>query len=173
MVSQKEVIFNGISSKIFDIVPVSINNNEESESTVISLETISETGTRNGKPIDYGVRPNEVLSFTITLCHPRDNTYITNHELREIVRWLQPDGEFHWLTGTPWVIEPNDEEIWFLCRITNIQKYNINGAVAAIIATVTCDTWHGYSKELIYEYEVNGSTEIDIINNSDDTLNNI
>lgn len=166
--SLNTIVFNDINSQIFNCFLGHIGGSKNEETNVSLYDIVGETVRRNGEIIDYGVKPSSPLEFPFTLIKCGEDKYFATDEIRQIVRWLQPDEDYHWLYG---IGDENshEETIYYLCRITNIQKYRYGGNIIGITATVRCNTYHGYSEEQIHTFncfDTEGTT-FKIFNDSD------
>lgn len=140
-----EFIFDGISSKEYNLIICSFDGHKSGSATAGShIEYTTFKAPNSDRWTRTGSSYNEQLTFTFQICKYKYSTGIdeplSERELAFIMRWLvQKDyKELQF-------IQEGYENIFYNCQI-NVEKYEANGRCYGLSLTVVCDAPWGWSE---------------------------
>ncbi|MCH5265811.1 MAG: hypothetical protein J1F02_07915 [Lachnospiraceae bacterium] len=162
-----EFIFDGISSKEYDLLICSFDGNKSGSATAGSnIEFITFKAPNSNKWVRTGSNYNEQLIFTFQVCkyncNSAENKPLSERELAFIMRWLVRK-EYKYLR----FIQEGYENIYYNCQI-NAEKYEIAGQCYGLTLTVTCDAPFGWSEPMHAAISSSTTSTIKLYDSSDE-----
>lgn len=118
------------------------------------------------KPFFYGTKIEGKLSFQLTFginVERLDNgEYLSRSELEAIASWLTGKDSYRWL-----YIEQEDlSQIGYKCLVTSLDIIENGSYPFAFRASFECDGPYAYLPEQVFEFSVNGTKNVQIMNGS-------
>lgn len=162
-----EFIFDGISSKEYDLIICSFDGTKNGEMTAGSkIEFTTFKAPNSNRWVKTGSSYTEQLTFNFQICKykcDKSNVEpISERELAFLMRWLvrkeYKDLQF---------IQEGYENIFYHCQI-NAQKYEVAGECVGLSLTVVCDAPFGWSELMTYDATVTGSSSFSLYDSSDE-----
>ena len=162
-----EFVFDGVSSKEYDMIICSFNGSSNGEVTAgsnIEFTTFKAPGVNRW--LKTGATYNEQLTFNFQICKYKCNQPISEpiseRELAFLMRWLVRK-EFRELQ----FIQEGYENIYYNCQI-NVQKYEVAGECYGLTLTVICDAPWGWSEQMTSTISSSTSTTMQLYDSSDE-----
>lgn len=160
-------IFNDFPCEEFGLMLYDIGNETQGEGTFASTVSIVEevVGTR-WKPWLYGVRYEKKLEMEIVFGVDEkrldQGKYLDRYEIDEIASWLTGHDKYHWFE-----IEQADMEyVRYHCMVSNLSIVSYGNIPWAMKATLICDGPYAYLYPQEFTYTVDGTQEIEFLNES-------
>lgn len=162
-----EFIFDGISSKEYDMIICSFDGSSNGETTAGSnIEFTTFKAPNSNKWVKTSAAYNEQLSFTFQICKYRYNQTvsepISERELAFFMRWLVRK-DYKYLQ----FIQEGFENIFYNCQI-NVQKYEIGGECYGLTLTATCDAPFGWSEPIRHTLSSSTTATYKLYDSSDE-----
>lgn len=163
----KTFIFDGISCEEFDLELYNVGSVAQSEGTFAAdNEVIEDTVGTSWRSRIYGVKYTDRLTFDIVFgVNQRrvdEGRFLDRYELSTVASWLVNQPQYKLLE-----IEQDDmRTVRFRCMITGMEIVEYGSVPWALRASVTCDSAYGYMYPQVYEYVIDGSSEILFLNES-------
>lgn len=159
--------FDGRPCEDYDLMMYDIGGNSQDEANFASSGNIIEdvVGVR-WRPYFYGVQFENKLEFEITFGVNMDRLdhkeHLSRSEISEIASWLTGHTQYKWLE-----IEQEDlEYIRYKCMITDLSIVSYGNIPYTFRAKITCDSPYAYKREQEYQYNITGTTQMSIYNES-------
>ncbi|MCI8793102.1 MAG: hypothetical protein HFG38_09935 [Eubacterium sp.] len=151
-----EFVFDGISSKEYDIFICSFDGSHSGEMTAGNhIEFTSFKAPNSNKWSKIGATYNEQLTFSFQVCKYRNGSHdikpFSERELAFLLRWLVRK-DYKWLQ----FIQEGYENIFYNCQL-NVERYVISGQCYGLTLTANCDAPFGWSE--IMSTTISSSTE--------------
>lgn len=160
--------FDDIPCEEFDLMCYDVGGESSGSGEFASVVTIQEeTIASKWKPYFYGTtHDGKKLEFSMVFGVSQDRIdsgrYLDRYELNGIASWLTGHDAYKWLT-----IEQDDMSfVRYNCIITSLSVVEFGKIPWALQATVTCDSPYGYMSPQTFSYEINGTANIQIENES-------
>lgn len=162
-----EFIFDGISSKEYDLLICSFEGGQNGGMTAGSnIEFTTFKAPKASQWVRTGASYNEQLTFTFQICKyscgRRNHEPFSERELSFLMRWLVRK-EFKYLQ----FIQDGYETIFYHCQM-NAEKYLIGGKCYGLTLTAACDAPYGWSDILSTTISSSASSSIKLFNSSDE-----
>jgi len=160
--------FNGVSSEEFGLMMYEIDSSSsETTSTLsVSAEIIEDRLPRQYRPLHYGTTVNTPLEFDMTFGADVNaieaGRHYDRYEMEAIASWLTSHDGYRWLE----IMQPDMEPFRYRCFITKLQHVDFNGSPLAFKCTVVCDSPFAYRYPKTYKYNVDGTLDVRIFNES-------
>lgn len=144
-----------------------IGSDTQSSGKFASQVSISEDKVaRHYKPIFYGVEQDEKLKFDIVFgvndARLTAGEYLDRHELEAIGSWLTGLDGYRWLE----ICQDDMLGARYRCIVTSLEIIEHGLIPWALSMTVECDGVYAYGYEKVFEYEVDGSRDVLLYNES-------
>lgn len=162
-----EFIFDGISSREYDLVICSFDGGQSGEMTAGSnIEFTTFKAPNSYRWVKAGASYNEQLTFSFQICkyvcdESKDKPF-TERELAFLMRWLVRK-DYKRLQ----FVQEGYENIFYNCQI-NAQRYMIGGQCYGLTLTVTCDAPFGWSEVICAEISSASSKTVTLYDSSDE-----
>ena len=162
-----EFVFDGISSKEYDLIICSFDGNKSGSATAGSnIEYTTFKAPNSNKWVKTGSNYSEQLTFTFQICKCKCNSVI-NEPLSEreqafLMRWLVRT-DYKYLR----FMQEGYENIYYKCQIT-AERYMIDGKCYGLTLNVVCDAPFGWSEEKTAKIVSDGSTTVQLFDDSDE-----
>lgn len=162
-----EFIFDGISSKEYDLTICSFDRAEGGEAAAGSrIEFTNFKAPGSDRWVKTGSAYNEPLTFTFQICKDigggEKSEPLSERELAFLMRWLvrkeYKDLQF---------IQEGYENIFYHCQI-NAERYMITGECYGLTLTVLCDAPYGWSEVKTATISSSGTTIVKLYDSSDE-----
>ncbi len=162
-----EFIFDGISSKDYDMIICSFDGNKNEEMSAGSkIEFTTFKAPNSNRWVKTGSNYSEQLTFDFQICKYKCNQSkaepLSERELAFLMRWLvrkdYKDLQF---------IQEGYENIFYHCQIT-AQKYEVAGQCIGLSLTVLCDAPFGWSEEMFTTISSSTNTTVKLYDSSDE-----
>lgn len=163
-----EFIYDGISSREYDIIICSFDGGQSGEMTIgNNIEFTTFKSPNSNRWMKTGALYNEQLTFSFHICkNPCNNIYkdkfFTERELSFLIRWLVRK-DYKWLQ----FIQEGYENIFYNCQI-NAQRYMFAGKCYGLTLTVTCDAPFGWSQNMNTTISSSTSKTVYLYDSSDE-----
>lgn len=163
----QEFIFDGISSREYDLLICSFDGAENGQATAGSkIEFSTFKASKSNRWVKTGVSYNEQLIFTFQICKnpcSQDvNKPFTEREIAFFMRWLVRK-EYKHLQ----LIQEGFENIFYNCQL-NVERYLIAGACYGFEVTATCDAPWGWSDINTTTISSSSTKTVNIYDSSDE-----
>lgn len=162
-----EFIFNGISSKSYDLIICSFDGSQNGEMTAgskIEFTTFKAPG--SDQWMKTGAAYHEQLTFSFQICKymcgSSDIKPFSERELAFLMRWLVRK-DYQWLQ----FIQEGYENIFFHCQIS-AERYLVGGQCYGLTLTATCDAPFGWSQNMTTTLSSSGKETIHLYDSSDE-----
>lgn len=153
-------VFNGTPSEHFGVELYDIDGKENGGAQFPSYEIVSDSSARGYRPLHYGTRSKENLSFNLVFGVPDSTDYSDAYDISVIAAWLLGHSEHKWLE-----LCHNDMGwIRFHCLILGIEKIDVRGNTIAYSCKVECDSPFAYTYPIVQTVEVKGATRFNLQN---------
>lgn len=134
-------IFDGIPGEQYGLVLANINNANQDAGKIGGVWKVHEDRiARRSVGLDYGVTANDPLSFPITMVAMEDNHYFDRYDVAAVAGWLTGHQSFKQLI----ILQDDMENVYYRCRITQLEAVEVGMHVVGFKATVTCDGPYAY-----------------------------
>jgi len=157
-------IYGDINSEQFDVFMggIDVGSGAKEINFGVSTEIVSDKTSRNSVPYIYGVNSSDPLEFEMTIVSEKE---IDIYDKSAISRWLFEE-KFKWLH----IIQPDSQDIWYYCIMTDKKSVNIAGCTYALSFTVICDAPYAWTKEYTKTFitATTTPTNFTFMNTSDD-----
>ena len=163
----KAFIFNEYPCEEFELMLYDVGGDTQGGGAFASTVSIIEEVVGNRwKPYFYGVRYEKKLEmeivFGVNQRRLDAEKYLDRYEIDEIASWLTGHDGYRWLE-----IEQEDMEyIRYRCIISDLSIVSYGHIPWAMKATIICDSPYGYLYPQEFEYEIDGETEFEFVNES-------
>lgn len=162
-----EFIFDGISSKEYDLLICSFDSGKSGSATVGShIEYTTFKAPNSNKWVKTGSTYSEQLTFTFSVCKFQcgnsHNDPLSERELAFFMRWLVRK-DYKYLN----FVQEGYENIFFNCQI-NAEKYEVGGKCYGLTLTVTCDAPFGWSEPMSTTISSSTDTTVRLYDSSDE-----
>ena len=162
-----EFIFDGISSKEYDLIICSFDGNKSGSATAGSnIEYTTFKAPNSNKWVKTGSNYNEQLTFTFEVCKYKCNSVVneplSERELAFIMRWLVRK-EYKYLR----FMQEGYENIYYKCQI-NAEKYEIAGKCYGLTLTVVCNAPFGWSERIHATISSSTTSSVQLYDSSDE-----
>jgi phage-related protein len=159
----KNMIYNDHSLKEFKCILCSIGESLDIDKELgIDFKPLTDKSDSSNYTFDFGTTEGEPLKINMTIMHC-DHTPFNEFTHREIINWLLPDKNLHWLA----IYDNNISDIYYLCRVTSMTKKVINNKIIGYSITFTCNSTCGYTELLRHDYNINSSSTFTIYSDTD------
>lgn len=153
-------VFDGIASDYYGLYLYSF----EQQSTIDSesgdnAEFIEDRLSRCISPLHYGCVNNKPLEFEMTF---GSFDYLDKYDVDIIASWLTEQHGYKYLN----IIQDDMQNVRYKCKIKELKNIHINGMPIAFKCKVVSDSPYAYSFPQIKELQVNGTTEITLVNDT-------
>ena len=156
-----DFIFDGVAGEQFNLKLY--NYDSASQSDVVPLgvapDVVEDRINRRISPIHYGVTMTKPLSFQIVF---GSDTPLDRFDVSVVSSWLTGHNDYKWLD----ILQPDLRSIRYRCMIQNPNVVTIAGLPFALRCDVLCDSPYAYLYPETYTYNINGSGEAFIFNES-------
>lgn len=147
-------VYNGISSKDFELRLMSINVNLNEVPSGSGIEINNTQVMRNPQRLFLGIKENQVLEFPIEIVSKKAIDFPT---FLRIKQWLFGVSEYKRLQiEDDWYCD-----FYFNCIIKANEDIKFNGEYYGLRCNVECDSPYAYSFPLTQEYKSDGSASQD------------
>ncbi|MCM1500116.1 MAG: hypothetical protein NC124_16760 [Clostridium sp.] len=162
-----EFLFDGISSRAYDLIICSFDGGQSGEMTAGSnIEFTTFKAPNTNKWVRTGAVYNEQLTFSFQICKyicgSSDIKPFSERELAFLMRWLVRK-DYKWLQ----FIQEGYENIFYNCQI-NAQRYMSAGKCYGLTLTAVCDAPFGWSGLMTSTISCPGSKVVYIYDSSDE-----
>lgn len=162
-----EFIFDGISSKAYDLLICSFNGGISGTGTAGShIEFTTFKAPNSNKWVKTSSTYSEQLTFTFQVCKYKcgaaTNEPLSERELAFLMRWLVRR-DYKYLQ----FIQEGYEDIFYSCQI-NAEKYEIGGKCYGLTLTVICDAPWGWSKNMTATISSSSTKTVKLYDSSDE-----
>lgn len=162
-----EFIFNGISSRIYNLVLYNTDGNSQGDAHFPSVgEAHEDRIPRRYSALHYGNTQNEPLTFTLVFGLDPDlldqGKYLNRTEIATVSSWLTGHQDYRKLQ----IVQNDMIGYFYKCYISDLKLITNEMIPYAFSCTVTCDSPFAYIDEYTYSVNVRGSKTISIDNDS-------
>ena len=160
-----EFIFDGVSSKEYDLIICSFNGEENGEATAGSnIEFTTFKTPNSNKWVKTSAIYNEQLSFNFQICKNPcvSNEPFSERELAFLMRWLIRR-DYKYLQ----FMQEGFENIYYNCQL-NAQRYMIAGECYGLTLTAICDAPFGWSEPINYSLSSSTTATYRLYDSSDE-----
>lgn len=134
-------IFDGIPGEQYGLMLANINNANQDAGKIGGTWKVHEDRiARRSVGLDYGVTANDPLSFPITTVAMEDNRHFDRNDIAAVAGWLTGHQSFKKLV----ILQDDMEDVYYKCRITQLEAVEVGMRVVGFTATVTCDGPYAY-----------------------------
>ena len=158
-------VFDSTPCEMFDLMMYDIGDLDHDLEIAGTYEIEDETIGDKWKPYFYGTKHGGKLEFDITfgvnMRRIDDEKFLDRWELAEVMTWLCQK-EYKWL----YIDQSDMTLVGYRCMISKPQVTRYGSVPWALKAHVVCDSPYAYLEAKEITCEVNGSTEIQIYNES-------
>ncbi len=157
-----EFIFDGISSREFDLVLYSQMANASQEQTAFAsnIKVLEDRPMRKYTSYCYGGSYEDSLQFTLVLGVSEERKSsgrdFDRWEMQRISSWLTGHRQYKWLQ----IVQDDLTNVRYHCMISNLTSIEISGYCWGYQCRVTCDSPFAQLLPETYHYDFSGSLQI-------------
>lgn len=156
-----EFTFAGESSAMYGLMIYDFGGISQDKVSFGNTASIVESRTNNRiRPIHFGVNYHKSpLQFKLVFGSSRA---LDRYEMESISMWLTGHQNYQWLS----IDQPDLSHVEFHCLVTRLTPLHHGWLPVAFEATVLCDCPYAYGLPFEYNYQIDGTYDILIRNNS-------
>lgn len=159
-------MFDSTPCEMFDLMMYDVGDQDEDIQVGGGMEIEDEVIGDHWRPYFYGVKTGDKLEFDIVFGvnerRIRLGKFLDRWELEHVASWLTGHTAYKML----FIDQPDARTFGYRCMITDLKVTQYGAVPWALKAHVTCDSSYAYLEPVTYSFQVNGSKEVEVYNES-------
>lgn len=161
-----EFVFDNIPCTEYGLMIYDFGSNTQSDTVFPSGEILEDRIASRYDSFMYGVTQNGSLEYTLVFGANNlaidDNDHIDRYEVEAIAAWLTGHNTRKWLT----IIQDDMDVFRYNCTISELRLITHGNMPWAFSCKVICDSPFAYMTPETYQYSINGTEQIRLVNRS-------
>lgn len=162
----RSFVFDGIACETYDLMMYDVGNQDEDIIFKGDMKIQEETVGDRWKPYFFGTKHGDKLEFDLVFGVSErridEGKFLDRWELAEVSAWLIGHDNYKWL----YIDQPDANLYGYRCILTDMEVTQYGSVPWAIKVHVICDSSYAYLELKNITYNVSGTREITVYNES-------